>query len=210
MNLIRPEAMPYTNAVGMTYDSGQYEANMDLAMRIADWDGFEARRRNAADRGRLLGRGLANYVEFSIGSPKERTEITVFDDDRVDVVIGTQPSGQGHETSFAQVASDLLGVPVASIYIITGDTDIVTAGGGSHSGRSLRHAATVMSKAAEELIARAKRDRRPAPQRKPGPDRVCGRPVRRTQHQSVIQPPRAGQGAGTIDLARRAEATASA
>src|SRR5262249_37205417 len=74
----------------------------------------------------------------------------------VDIVIGTQPSGQGHETSFAQVASDLLGVPVASIDIITGDTDIVTAGGGSHSGRSLRHAATVMSKAAEQLIASAK------------------------------------------------------
>ena len=148
--------MPYTNAVGMTYDSGQYETNMDLAMHIADWDGFEARRRNAADRGRLLGRGLANYVESSIGAPKERTEITVLDDDRIDVVIGTQPSGQGHETSFAQVASDLLGVPVASINIITGDTDIVSAGGGSHSGRSLRHAATVMSKAAEELIVRAK------------------------------------------------------
>ena len=78
------------------------------------------------------------------------------DDDRVDVVIGTQPSGQGHETSFAQVASDLLGVPVASINIITGDTDIVSVGGGSHSGRSLRHAATVMSIAAEELIAGAK------------------------------------------------------
>ena len=91
-----------------------------------------------------------------IGSPKERTEITVLDDDRVDVVIGTQPSGQGHETSFAQVASDLLGVPVASINIITGDTDIVSVGGGSHSGRSLRHAATVMSIAAEELIAGAK------------------------------------------------------
>ena len=155
MNLVRPEAMPYTNAVGATYDSGRYEANMDLAMRIADWDGFEARRRNAADRGRLLGRGLSNYVESSIGSPKERTEITVTADDRVNVIIGTQPSGQGHETSFAQVVSDLLGVPVANINIITGDTDIVSAGGGSHSGRSLRHAATVMSKAANELIAKA-------------------------------------------------------
>ncbi len=156
MNLIGSKSMPYTNAVGMTYDSGEYETHMELAMRIADWDGFEVRRRNAADRGRLLGRGLSNYVESSIGSPKERAEITVSDEDRVDVVIGTQPSGQGHETSFAQVASDLLGVPVANINIITGDTDIVSAGGGSHSGRSLRHAATVMSKAAEELIARAK------------------------------------------------------
>ena len=155
INLIRPVAMPYTNAVGMTYDSGEYEANMDLAMRIADWDGFEARRRNAAGRGRLLGRGLANYVESSIGAPKERTDITVTAD-FVTVVIGTQPSGQGHETSFAQVVSDLLGLAVENINIFTGDTDIVSVGGGSHSGRSLRHAATVMSKAAEELIARAR------------------------------------------------------
>jgi aerobic carbon-monoxide dehydrogenase large subunit len=154
-NLVRPESMPYTNAVGMTYDSGQYEANMDLAMQIADWDGFETRRRDAADRGKLLGRGLANYVESSIGSPKERTEITVTPDGIVNVVIGTQPSGQGHETSFAQVVSDLLAVPVASVNIITGDTDIVSAGGGSHSGRSMRHAATVMSMAADELIAKA-------------------------------------------------------
>src|SRR5713226_4466105 len=68
------------------------------------------------------GRGLSNYVESSIGSPKERTEITVTADDLVNVIIGTQPSGQGHETSFAQVVSDLLGVPVANINIITGDT----------------------------------------------------------------------------------------
>src|SRR5262245_8088600 len=155
MNLIRPEAMPYTNAVGMTYDSGQYEANMDLAMRIADWDGFEVRHRNAADRGRLLGRGLSNYVESSIGSPKERAEITVTAD-FVNVVIGTQQIWQGHETSFEQVVSDVLGLAVENINIFTGDTDIVSAGGGSHSGRSLRHAATVMSKTAEMLIARAK------------------------------------------------------
>jgi carbon-monoxide dehydrogenase large subunit len=73
------------------------------------------------------------------------------------VVIGTQASGQGHETSFAQVVCDLLLVPMESVTIITGDTDIVTAGGGSHSGRSLRHAATVMSKAAVELIAKARK-----------------------------------------------------
>jgi aerobic carbon-monoxide dehydrogenase large subunit len=156
-NLVREDEMPYTNAVGATYDSGRYEANMDLAMRIADWGGFEARRRKAAADGKLLGLGLANYVESSIGAPKERTEITVTRDGRVDVVIGTQPSGQGHETSFAQVVSDLLFVPTASVNIITGDTDIVSTGGGSHSGRSMRHAATVMSMAATELIAKGKK-----------------------------------------------------
>jgi carbon-monoxide dehydrogenase large subunit len=156
-NLIRPEAMPYRNAVGMTYDSGRYQESMDRAMEIADWTGFEQRRREAAKRGRLLGRGLANYVESSIGAPNEQARITVRPQRRVEVVIGTQPSGQGHETSFAQVISDLLRVPVESVKIILGDTDVVKVGGGSHSGRSMRHAATVFAKALPELVARGKK-----------------------------------------------------
>ena len=156
-NLVQPEQMPYTNGVGAVYDSGTYEANMDLAMRIHDWDGTEARRRSAATRGRLLGVGLSNYVESSIGAPRERAEIMVRPEGRVRVVIGTQPSGQGHETSFAQVVADLLGVPLAAIDVVMGDTDVVTVGGGSHSGRSMRHAGTVMTMAADELIARGKR-----------------------------------------------------
>jgi len=104
-NLIRPDAMPYRNAVGMTYDSGRYQENMDWAMDIADWKGFDSRRRAAAKRGKLLGRGLANYVESSIGAPNEQARISVRAEGYVAVVIGTQPSGQGHETSFAQVMS---------------------------------------------------------------------------------------------------------
>jgi carbon-monoxide dehydrogenase large subunit len=156
MNLVRPEQMPYANAVGATYDSGTYEAQMELAMRIADWGGFPERKREAAARDRLLGIGLANYVESSIGSPKERAEITITPQGQVNIVIGTQPSGQGHETSFAQVAADLLGVPVETVNIIMGDTDVVSVGGGSHSGRSMRHASTVMSLAARELIGKAR------------------------------------------------------
>ncbi len=156
-NLIKPKAMPYRNAVGMLYDSGRYAENMDRAMEIADWKGFDQRRRAAKKRGKLLGRGLANYVESSIGAANEQTQIRVRPEGRVDVVIGTQPTGQGHETSFAQVVADLIAVPVEKVKIILGDTDIVRAGGGSHSGRSMRHAATVFSKAAVELIARGKR-----------------------------------------------------
>jgi carbon-monoxide dehydrogenase large subunit len=156
MNLVSPEAMPYRNGVGMRYDSGAYEANMDLAMRIADWPGFAERRREAAARGRLLGLGLANYVESSIGAPRERTEIEVTAQGRVRVVIGTGPSGQGHETSFAQVVSALLGAPVESIDLVTGDTDVVSIGGGSHSGRSMRHSATLFAKAAPELIGKGR------------------------------------------------------
>jgi aerobic carbon-monoxide dehydrogenase large subunit len=160
-NLVRPKAMPYRNAVGMTYDSGRYEENMDWAMDIADWKGFKARRREARRRGKLLGLGLANYVESSIGAPREQTRIKVQPQDpsgpaHVDVIIGTQPSGQGHETSFAQVVSDLLHVPVESVRIILGDTDVVRVGGGSHSGRSMRHAATLFSTSAVDLIAKGK------------------------------------------------------
>ena len=156
-NLVAPRAMPYPNALGARYDSGTYEANMDLAMAIADWGGFAARREAAQQRGRLLGLGLANYVESSIGAPRERTEITVTPNGRVEIVIGTGPSGQGHETSFAQVASALLTVPVEAIDIIMGDTDVVSLGGGSHSGRSMRHAATLFAQAAPELIDTGKR-----------------------------------------------------
>ncbi len=156
MNLVGPQAMPYANAVGARYDSGTYEANMDLAMRIADWDGFAARRAEAEARGRLLGLGLANYVESSIGAPRERSEITVTPNGRVEVVIGTGPSGQGHETSFAQVVGAVLSVPVESVDVIMGDTDVVSLGGGSHSGRSMRHSATLFAMAAPELIAKGK------------------------------------------------------
>lgn len=157
MNLVQPSQMPYKNAVGAVYDSGTYEANMDLGMRIHGWDGIAARRKDAQARGKLLGVGLSNYVESSIGAPKERAEIKINPTGRVTVVIGTQPSGQGHETSFAQVVADLISVPLAAIDVVMGDTDVVKVGGGSHSGRSMRHAGTVMAMAASDLIDRGKK-----------------------------------------------------
>src|SRR3954463_1662425 len=156
-NLVSPEAMPYRNAVGMVYDSGTYAANLDLALRLGDWDGFPARRDAALARGRRLGIGIAAYVESSIGSPTERAQVTVQPEGRVRAVIGTQASGQGHETSFAQVVCELLSVPGERVDIVYGDTDIVSGGGGSHSGRSMRHAATVFSIAARELVAKGER-----------------------------------------------------
>jgi len=156
-NMIAPGAMPYANPVGATYDSGQYESNMDLALRIADSGGFATRRKAAAKRGRLLGLGVANYVESSIGAPKERVELTVRPEGRVGVVIGTQSTGQGQETSFAQVVADMLAVPFDCIDVIMGDTDIVKLGGGSHSGRSMRHAATVIAKAVPDLVAKGRK-----------------------------------------------------
>jgi carbon-monoxide dehydrogenase large subunit len=154
-NLVPPKAMPYRNAVGAVYDSGTYEINMDRTLKLADWQGFDERRKEAESRGRLLGRGFANYVESSIGSPKERAEIEVKAGGEVSVVIGTQPSGQGHETSFAQVVADMLCVEPERVTILLGDTDLVSVGGGSHSGRSMRHAGTVMTMAARDLLGEA-------------------------------------------------------
>ena len=157
-NLIKPKAMPYRNA--------RRHALRLRRLRRRTWTGrwtsptgraSPQRRREAKKRGKLLGLGLANYVESSIGAPKEQAQIYVRPEGRVDVVIGTQPSGQGHETSFAQVVSDLLHVPVEKVKIILGDTDVVKVGGGSHSGRSMRHAATVFSKAAVDLIDKGKK-----------------------------------------------------
>jgi len=154
-NLVQPAQMPYTNAVDSMYDSGEYELNMDRALRLADWEGFAQRRAEARSRGKLLGLGFANYVESSIGSPKERADLIVHRDG-FEVVIGTQPAGQGHETSFAQVTADLLGVPFESVKITLGDTDVVSAGGGTHSGRSMRHASAVIALGVEDLIAKGK------------------------------------------------------
>ena len=213
-NLVRPDAMPYRNAVGMLYDSGRYEENMDWAMQLADWKGFPARRREAKRRGKLLGRGLANYVESSIGAPREQARIKVQPEDRsgparVDVVIGTQPAGQGHETSFAQVVSDLLHVPAESVRIILGDTDVVHAGGGTHSGRSMRHAATVFAKAAVDLIAKGKEIAAIVMGSGAGERVVHRRPVRLARHQSHVRFSRTGRRSRTPQTAPAAARTAS-
>jgi carbon-monoxide dehydrogenase large subunit len=149
--------MPYANGLGMTYDSGAYEQAMESALRLGDWDGFAARRAGSAARGKRRGIGLAAYVETSTGAPRERTEITVRPEGRVAVVIGTLASGQGHETSFAQLVTEWLGVDFDAARLITGDTDVVEVGGGSHSGRSMRLAGIIMAKASDDIIARGKR-----------------------------------------------------
>ena len=153
-NMIPADAMPYPNGLGMIYDSGAYEQVMDTALSLGDWDGFAARRDEARDRGKHRGFGISAYMETSTGAPRERTEMTVRSDGQIDVVIGTMSSGQGHETSFAQLVTDWLGVPFDAVNLITGDTDVVEVGGGSHSGRSMRLAGIIMGKASDEIIAK--------------------------------------------------------
>ncbi len=156
-NLVAPSELPYRNALGVTYDNGEYRRVMDDAMRLGDWEGFSARKAEARARGKLLGIGLGNYIELTLGNPRERAEVTVLPSGDVEVVVGTLASGQGHETSFAQCVSDWLAVPFERIRLIQGDTDIVPVGGGSHSGRSMRMAGLVMGKASDAVILKARR-----------------------------------------------------
>ena len=153
-NLLTEKELPYTNPFGMVYDSGDYHKAMDAVLALADWGGFAARRRAAKKRGKLRGIGLANYVDTATGVPRERAEVTVHPDGWVDVVLGTVSNGQGHETSFAQLVNEWLGVPIDRVRLITGDTDIVKVGGGTHSGRGMRLASITIHKASGEIIAK--------------------------------------------------------
>jgi carbon-monoxide dehydrogenase large subunit len=156
-NLVPASAMPYRNPVGLVYDSGDYAAAQDRAVALADWAGFEARRAEARRRGRHRGIGIANYIELNTGDPRERADITVHPEGRVDVVIGTLSAGQGHETSFAQCVAEWLGVGFEQVRVIAGDSDVATYGGGSHSGRSMRQAGVVMSRATSQIVERGRR-----------------------------------------------------
>ena len=154
-NLIPPSAQPYANPLGMTYDSGDYAKIMDRALELADWKGFNKRRRESKKNRKLRGIGLANYLEITSGAPREYSKVHVRPEGQVDVTIGTLSSGQGHETSFAQCVGEWLGVEVDRIKLIQGDTDIVPVGGGSHSARSMRMGGIVMGKASEAVIEKA-------------------------------------------------------
>ncbi len=156
-NLVRPDELPYRNPIGCAYDSGEYERAMDAALRLSDWAGFPARKAEAATRGMLRGIGLGNYIEITMGAPREWASVTVLPDGFVDVLVGTLSSGQAHETTYAQCVSDWLGVPFEQVRIIERDTDLIPVGGGSHSGRSMRMAGFVMGKASDVVIERAKR-----------------------------------------------------
>ena len=156
-NLIAPHELPYRNPIGIAYDNGAYERAMDDALLLGDWAGFPARRTDAKARGKLRGIGLANYIEITMGAPRERAEVIVAPDGKVEVLVGTLSSGQGHETSYAQCVSDWLGVPFEAISVFEGDTARIPVGGGSHSGRSMRMAGFVMGKASDGVIDKARR-----------------------------------------------------
>ena len=155
-NLIRREQLPYTAATGLVYDSGDFSGNMERALQLADWTGSVQRRAESLRRGRLHGIGVANYVESPVGNLNESVWIRVLPAGRVEVAIGTQSSGQSHETTFAQIVADLLDVSIDAIDILTGDTRTIPRGGGSHSNRSMRLGSTIIVRACAEIREQAR------------------------------------------------------
>jgi carbon-monoxide dehydrogenase large subunit len=155
-NVIPKKKLPYRTASGLLYDSGDFVGNMKRMIELADWKGFAARKRYSKKRGKLRGIGISNYLETPVGIPHERVEVTVLGTGKVELAVGTQSTGQGHETSFAQVMADLLGVHPEDIVFIGGDTAKIPSGSGTHSDRSMRLGGTLMVEASADVVAQGK------------------------------------------------------
>ena len=151
-NMIAAEEQPFRNPLGVTYDNGDYAGVMAQAMALGDWDGFAARRNESKRRDHCRGIAVANYIETTSGFPRERAELRVDPGGTIELIIGTQSTGQGHETTFPKLIAGWLGVAPDRVVLCTGDTAFVTAGGGTHSGRSLRLGSLVMHAATGDII----------------------------------------------------------
>ena len=136
-NMVPPSAMPYVSAMGQRYDSGEFAQLMEAAIGKIDWAGFPARRAEAAKRGKKRGIGLAYYLEATGGGPTENAAVKFAEDGFVDVYVGTQSTGQGHETAYAMMTSHELGIPIEKIRVQQGDSDTLPDGGGTGGARSL-------------------------------------------------------------------------
>ena len=169
-NFIPKDAFPYQTPVVQCYDSGDYEAALDKAMELADYSGFEARAAEAKNRGKLRGIGFSSYVEACGIAPSaavgqlgggvglwESAQVRFNPTGNVQVFTGTHSHGQGHETTFAQLVCDQLGVPFENIEVIHGDTAKTQFGMGTYGSRSLAVGGVAIAKACDKLIAKGKK-----------------------------------------------------
>jgi carbon-monoxide dehydrogenase large subunit len=156
-NFIKPAAMPYTTPLGLTYDSGDFARNMNDALAAADAAGFAARRAAARSRGRYRGLGQAVYIEQSGFPPDEFAELRFDPSGTLTLLMGTQSSGQGHQTAYAQLAAEKLGVALDKIRVLQGDTDAIGFGRGTGGSRSLPVGGAALAHAADKLIAKGKK-----------------------------------------------------
>ena len=154
-NLIKPSALPYHTPTHHNYDSGEFERVMDKCLDIAEWNGFEARRAVSRKCGKLRGRSVTPYIELG-GVFNERMELRFDPTGMVSIIAGTHSHGQGHETAFAQLVSEWLGVPFNAIQYIQGDTSQVSFGRGTFAARSSMVGGVALRAAANSIIERAK------------------------------------------------------
>ncbi len=137
LNFVPASAMPYRSAMNQPYDSGDFHQVLERALDIMDWEGFATRRAKSVAAGKRRGIGMAYYLEATGGAPEERAEIRFTRDGFVDVFVGTQSTGQGHETAYVQLVGDRLGIDPDRIRVRQGDTDTIPQGGGTGGARSL-------------------------------------------------------------------------
>ena len=150
-NMVR--AFPYRTATGALYDSGDYVARLDEAIARAEVAGFAARRAEAARRGKLRGIAVGPYIEGTGGVPQEFAEVRVLPTGIVEAPMGSNSQGQGHETVFAQVIAERLGVPYDAVRIVMGDTDRVAKGVGTFASRSMVRAGSAAVEATAAVVA---------------------------------------------------------
>jgi carbon-monoxide dehydrogenase large subunit len=156
VNYVKPAQMPYTNAVGQVYDSGAFAHMLERASKLADWDGFAARKKAAKKKGLLYGRGLTSYIEWTGGTVHtEKVSLHATAEGRVILNAGTQAMGQGLQTSFSQMVAAALGISIYKIDVVQGDTDLAI-GFGSVGSRSLFVGGTAAVVSANDLIAKAR------------------------------------------------------
>jgi len=155
-NYIRPAAVPYKTPLVLVHDSANYEAVMDMAVDAADWKGYAKRKTESKKNGKMRGRGVAYFMEIC-GPFNDRMEIRFDENGSVTVVAGTHSHGQGHETVYAQMMSEWLGVDFHSVRMIQGDTDAVGFGRGTYGSRSMTIGGSALKNAADVLIEKAKK-----------------------------------------------------
>jgi aerobic carbon-monoxide dehydrogenase large subunit len=155
-NLIRPDAYPYETRTGWIYDTGNYAAALAKCQVLADWDRYAARRAQSEAAGKLRGRSITYYVD-NTGVFNERMELRFDPSGELTIVAGTLSHGQGHETSYAQMVADWLGVPPDKIHLAQADTDEVAIGRGTYASRSMMIGGSALRAAADEVIERGKR-----------------------------------------------------
>ncbi|HEV2673832.1 MAG TPA: xanthine dehydrogenase family protein molybdopterin-binding subunit [Aliidongia sp.] len=152
-NLVDPSQMPYTNAMGQTYDSGKFGSILEQGLDLAKWSDFPAREAQSRAAGKLRGRGLASFLEWTGGNVfEERVTVAVSGDGTIEVYASTMPMGQGIATSYAQLVVDVFGVPIEQVRIVMGDTDR-GSGFGSAGSRSLFTAGSAINHASERAVA---------------------------------------------------------